>query len=114
MLCARILPAMGICDLAYEAVTLDRYPLKDYKGLPLPAEALPVFAFPRYLRLQVSSISQYPLPIFYTFVFTDQDGRHMYAACLKFYEAVDIQDLNEVMKDVYGEEQVLTFTLLSL
>ncbi len=27
-LCARFMPAMGICDLSYEAATLDRFPLK--------------------------------------------------------------------------------------
>jgi hypothetical protein len=67
---------------------------------------LPIFAFPRHLRLQVSSKNQYPLPIFYTFVFTDQDGRHMYAACLKFFEAVELKDLGDVISSVYGENQV--------
>lgn len=73
----------------------------------MPEDALPVFAFPRNLPLQVNSFHEYPLPVFYTFVFTDQEGHHLYAACLKFYESVPLSDLEDTAKSIYGEDAKL-------
>jgi hypothetical protein len=107
---ARYLPAMGLCNLSYEAVTLDRYPLKDISpDLPLPELALPVFAFPRNLRLETGLKSEYPLPVFYTFVFTDQEGRHMFAACLKFYEPVPLSSIEPLAQEMFGDSKVRVF-----
>lgn len=105
VLVTRKLPAMGICDLGYEASTLDRYPLQD-DGMPLPVEALPVFAFPRHLRIQRGKRNEYPLPVFFTFVFTDQDGNHLYAACLKFFEILSPDSLEPIVKEIYGDKVV--------
>ncbi|RYH32736.1 hypothetical protein EON65_00110 [archaeon] len=80
--------------------------LQDQKDAPLPAEALPVFAFPRHLRLIRSKKNEYPLPVFFTFVFTDQDGKHLYAACLKFFEAVPAELCMPVVKGIYGDNFV--------
>jgi hypothetical protein len=66
-----------------------------------------MFAFPNDLRLTYSSLNRFPLPVFFTFVFTDQNGAHLYAACLRFYEIVPVEDLQPVFKEVYGEEQRL-------
>lgn len=77
--------------------------------MELPEEALPIFAFPRNLRLQVNSLSEYPLPVYYTFVFTDEKGRHQYAACLKFFEKVPLSDLDHIAKDIWGDELVSDF-----
>eukprot|EP00981_Chlorochromonas_danica_P011325 scaffold3873_cov177-Ochromonas_danica.AAC.5 len=103
VLITRKLPAMGICDLGYDASTLDRYPLQD-DGMPLPVEALPVFAFPRHLRIQRGKRNEYPLPVFFTFVFTDQDGNHLYAACLKFFEILSPNSLEPIVKEIYGDK----------
>ncbi len=74
--------------------------------MELPEEALPVFAFPRDLRLQINSLSEYPLPVYYTFVFTDQEGHHQYAACLKFFERVPLSDLAHIAMEIWGEDVV--------
>jgi hypothetical protein len=38
---------MGFADIPLVTSVLDRFPRKDYKGLPLPAEELPMFCYPR-------------------------------------------------------------------
>lgn len=104
--------AMGLCNLAYEANLLDRYPLKDYKHLVLPEDALPAFMFPHGLRLELCELNEYPLPSFFTFVFTDQDGKHLYVACLKFYELVKKEDLMPTFQQLWGTEKVTSHTLV--
>ena len=69
---------------------------------------LPLFAFPHGMHLTLADAGQFPLPLFFTFVFTDQDGKHFYVACLQFYEPVAVQDLQAVYKDMYGPDQVRT------
>lgn len=97
---------VGLCDLGYDSATLDRFPQQDYGGLSLPVNELPMFAFPDDLRLTYSSLNRFPLPVFFTFVFTDQNGGHLYAACLRFYEVVPAADLQPVFAQVYGTDQV--------
>lgn len=65
-----------------------------------------MFAFPNGLHLSLEDAGQFPLPLFFTFVFTDADGKHFYVACLQFYEQVEDVDLKEVFKEVHGEGQV--------
>lgn len=98
--------AIGICNVGYEASLLDRIPTKDYKHLSLPEDALPAFMFPHGLRLELCDRNQYPLPSFFTFVFTDQDGKHLYVACLKFYEEVAKDDLMAGFRQLWGEDEV--------
>lgn len=98
--------AIGLCNVGYEASLLDRIPTKDYKHLSLPEDALPAFMFPHGLRLELCDRNQYPLPSFFTFVFTDQDGKHLYVACLKFYEDVPKEDLMAGFRQLWGDEEV--------
>jgi hypothetical protein len=65
-----------------------------------------MFAYPNDLRLKFSSTIRFPLPVFFTFVFTDAKGVHMYAACLRFYEIVPREELEVTFKQVYGDDQV--------
>lgn len=51
--------------------------------------------------------SEYPLPVFYTFVFTDQEGHHMFAACLKFFEKVPLAALEPIAKEIFGDVDIL-------
>ena len=51
-------------------------------------------------------LNEYPLPVYYTFVFTDQDGHHLYAACLTFFEKVDLADLANVAHNIWGDNIV--------
>lgn len=80
--------ALGICNLTYEYSTIDRYPHIDRKGVELPSNELPMFAFPQGIHLQYLPRQGYPLPTFFTFVFTDIKGDHLYVACMRFYEIV--------------------------
>jgi hypothetical protein len=96
--------AMGLCNLSYQASLLDRIPVKDYKHISLPEDALPAFMFPQGLRLELRDRNEYPLPSFFTFVFTDQDGKHMYVACLKFYEEVKKDDLLPAFQQIWGND----------
>lgn len=98
--------ALGLCNLEYEPFLLDRIPTKNYKHIALPEDALPAFMFPHGLRLDLCDRHQYPLPSFFTFVFTDQDGKHLYVACLKFYEEVNKEDLLPAFQEIWGEGKV--------
>jgi uDENN domain len=66
-----------------------------------------MFAFPHDLRLSYSSTILFPLPVFFSFVFTNSKGMHRYAACLRFYEIVPKEEIESVFRDVYGPEQVI-------
>lgn len=80
--------------------------VQDSPGVKLPVNELPLFAFPSDLRLTYNSLNKFPLPNFFTFVFTDEEGNHLYAACLQFYEAVSFDDLVPVYESIYGAEHV--------
>lgn len=74
--------------------------------MPLPTNELPLFAFPSGMRLVYNSLNRFPLPVFFTLVFTDVNGDHLYAACLRFYEAIDARELSAVFRKIYGAERV--------
>jgi hypothetical protein len=93
---------MGIADTRFKASVLDRYPLQDIKQSPLPANELPTFVFPHALRLKFSTMRRFPLPTFFTFVFTDAKGGHMYAACLRFYEELTSAEVKRLLTLLYG------------
>lgn len=94
----------GLCNISYEAATVDRYPQQDYKDMELPALELPVFVFPHGLQLLESKKDLYPLPVFFTFVFTDAKGDHYYAACLQFYELVSESILINTCEEIYKNQ----------
>ena len=70
-------------------------------GLPLPVNELPMFVFPHGLLLKHDKKQSFPLPDFFTFVFTDIHGRHMYTACLRFYEVVPQREIEKFVKLTY-------------
>ena len=80
---------LGLCDLKYESVTLDRYPKEDLPDHELPTNELPLFAFPHDLKLRTAPLEAYPLPDFFSMVFTGVKGDYLYCACLRFYEILD-------------------------
>lgn len=69
-----------------------------------------MFAFPNGMRLTLAEAGQFPLPLFFTFVFTDADGKNFYVACLQFYEPVTDADLQDTFRQVHGEGQVRLLT----
>jgi len=99
---------LGLCDMQYEAYTLDRYPQHDHDGLALPVVELPMFVFPHDLRLKYSPKLNFPIPDFFTFVFTDVKGRHLYTTCLRFYELLDKAEVAAVLSEVFGSEHSLS------
>ena len=67
---------VGICDLGYSASALDRYPSSDDPLFPIPMKELPLFAFPNDMRLKLSYQGKFPVPIYFSFVFTDINADH--------------------------------------
>lgn len=65
-----------------------------------------MFAFPNGMHLSLTDAGQFPLPLFFTFVFTDADGKHFYVACLQFYEQVAEADLQATFREVHGPDTV--------
>jgi hypothetical protein len=59
---------IGFADAAFATSVLDRFPLKNYKGLPLPEEELPMFCYPTGCRLYRTKYSDCPLPQYFGFV----------------------------------------------
>lgn len=62
---------------------LDRFPLMDYSDTTLPPQVA-MFAHPEGLTCK----RQAPLPIFFTIVFTSNEGRRVYASVLTFHDVL--------------------------
>ena len=77
---------MGFCDAAFSTRVLDRFPYKNYKGLPLPEEELPMFCYPTGCRLYRAKYSDAPLPQYYGFVVKNERGDSIYVSCVSFME----------------------------
>ena len=65
---------------------------------------LPVFVFPHDLRLEYSPRSHFPVPAFFTFVFTDAQGQHLHTACLRFHELIPKEEVASLAKEVFGHD----------
>ena len=65
-----------------------------------------MFVFPFGLRLKYSMSRRFPPPTFFTFVFTDAKGGHMYAACLRFYEVMEKADIVQLLVSQFGADVV--------
>jgi hypothetical protein len=76
--------------------------------MELPVVELPLFVFPHGLQLLCCDAGNFPLPLFFTFLFTDAKGENYFAACLQFYELVPASELEEVCKEIFcaGAESV--------
>jgi hypothetical protein len=77
---------LGFCDAAFSTSVLDRFPYKNYKGLPLPEEELPMFCYPTGCRLHRAKFSDAPLPQYYGFVVKNERGDSIYVSCVSFME----------------------------
>lgn len=64
------------------------------------------------MKLVYASKNRFPMPAFFTFVFTDANGDHLYVACLRFYEAVDVNELSTTCEEICGEKLVRFFCSL--
>lgn len=80
-------PQAGLCDVPYEAHTLECFPPEDtYDDFPLPQNELPMFCFPQGLALRHQKRDNAPMPSYFSFVFTSIDGDRVHVACLQFWE----------------------------
>ena len=73
LLCQRNKP-LGFLDTPFATSVLDRFPMKDYKGVPLPEEELPMFCYPTGCKLFRARYQDAPLPEYYGFVVKNERG----------------------------------------
>ena len=89
---------MGFCDAAFSTSVLDRFPYKNYKGLPLPEEELPMFCYPTGCRLHRAIYSDAPLPQYYGFVVKNERGDSIYVSCVSFMEPLTNKKKEQLSK----------------
>ncbi|CAJ1960049.1 unnamed protein product [Cylindrotheca closterium] len=85
LLFKRNLP-LGFCDATFKATVLDRFPYRNYKGLPLPEEELPMFCYPTGCHLYRTRFKDVPLPQYYGFVVKNERGDSICVSCVSFME----------------------------
>ena len=64
----------GFADAPFATSVLDRFPSKNYKGLPMPEEELPMFCYPTGCRLHRAKFQDAPLAHCYGFVVKNEQG----------------------------------------
>lgn len=79
---------IGFADAAFATSVLDRFPLKNYKGLPLPEEELPMFCYPTGCRLHRTRYSDCPLPQYFGFVVKVRRTLHRFARVELFFTSL--------------------------
>uniref|UniRef100_A0A7S2PH45 UDENN domain-containing protein n=1 Tax=Leptocylindrus danicus TaxID=163516 RepID=A0A7S2PH45_9STRA len=90
---------MGFADAPFDAGVQDRFPSKNYDGLPLPEEELPLFCYPTGCRLRRALFRDAPLPSSYGFVLKNERGDSIYVACVSFFEPLTqskVDQLNQL------------------
>lgn len=87
---------LGFCDAAFCTRVLDRFPHKNYKGLPLPEEELPMFCYPTGCRLHRARFSDAPLAQYYGFVVKNERGDSIYVSCVSFMEPLTKQKKDQL------------------
>lgn len=78
--------------------------MQDSEGLQLP-----LFAFPSGMSLSLVRADVFPAPSpcsFFSFVCTDEHGKHFYVACLQFMEELLPADVLALLHEVYGSGEV--------
>ena len=69
----------GFCDLPFPGTVLDRFPSKNYRGLPFPEEELPMFCYARGSLLVRDKLRNgMKLPKCYGFVVKNERGDSIY------------------------------------
>ncbi|KAM9312751.1 C-myc promoter-binding protein [Gastrophryne carolinensis] len=88
--------------VSYKAGLICRYPEEDYESFPLP-ESVPLFCLPMGATIECwPSNSNYPLPVFSTFVLTGASAEKVYGAAVQFYEPYSPEQLTEKQKAQLG------------
>eukprot|EP00986_Skeletonema_menzelii_P013803 scaffold8428_cov151-Skeletonema_menzelii.AAC.1 len=91
----------GFADLPFQARVLDRFPSKDYRGMPFPEEELPLFCYPGGSYLVRKKLKDLPLPKCFGFVVKNERGDSIYVSCLSFLEPLTMIRKGEL--DLYSK-----------
>jgi hypothetical protein len=86
----------GFIDTPFATSVLDRFPKKDYKGVPLPQEELPMFCYPTGCRLFRARNLDAPLAEYYGFVVKNERGDNIHVSCVSFVEPLEASKLNQL------------------
>ena len=89
-----------LCDLKFQAIVISKYPELDHSNISSPERSLSQFVFPSGLSFKYSKHQRFPIPSFFTFVFTDEKGNYFYVACLQFYEIVTKNEIQKILENV--------------
>jgi hypothetical protein len=100
MLVRKNLPS-GFADVAFATRVLGRFPFRNYKGLPLPEEELPMFCYPTGCRLHRAEFSNAPLPQYYGFVVKNERGDSIYVSCVSFMEPLTSDKMDQLSQMSY-------------
>lgn len=76
----------GLANVAFSTRVQGRFPLRNYKGLPLPEEELPMFCYPTGCRLHRARLCEAPVPQCYGFCVKNERGDSIYVSCVSFME----------------------------
>ncbi|XP_075714417.1 C-myc promoter-binding protein isoform X3 [Rhinoderma darwinii] len=88
--------------VSYKAGLICRYPEEDYESFPLP-ESVPLFCLPMGATIECwPSNSNYPLPVFSTFVLTGASAEKVYGGAIQFYEPYCHEQLTDKQKSQLG------------
>lgn len=68
----------GFVDLPFPARVLDRFPTKNYRGMPFPEEELPLFCYAGGSRLVRDKLRNLPMPRYFGFVVKNERGDSIY------------------------------------
>lgn len=60
-----------------------------------------MFGFPNGLKLFYGSLQLPPKTSLYSFVFTDVNGDHFYAECLRFYERISTEEFDLLFQEIF-------------
>ena len=92
-----------ICDLKFQAIVINKYPELDHSNISSPERSLSQFVFPSGLSFKYSKHHRFPIPSFFTFVFTDEKGNYFYVACLQFYEIVSNSEIQSILENIQNK-----------
>ena len=77
---------MGLCEVTFKGEVLDRFPRHDHHDFALPHDVLPMFSYPKGIRIQRVRADKPPEPSYCSYVLTDEHGRNYYVASLTLSE----------------------------
>ena len=83
-------------SIEFQSKILNQFPYSDTNEFSISGGDLSKFIFPYGLKLKYSYQKCFPVHESFSFVLTDENGRHMHASCLLFYEEIKSNELVEM------------------